>query len=460
MHISTVSKNNQPKPENSHKRIIEKRLAGLIGLSKKDTSLGFKIHSPSLLLSQNNDGSENYSFFCANPTNSQIFKDLEEFKKSSFTNVPTNSLTSEKSSHQAYSHTLSNIPFHSGWIGYLAYPKVESDRPSKNPQAEFNYYPWCICLSHIDGTLHLLGKPDQSAIAAFEYLSSLDDDITASQTDFRCTGFKPLWQKTDYQAAFNKVQDYLISGDCYQINLTQAFTSEYQGQVLDTLLPLYKSLNPSFGCYFKGENCELISVSPERFISIDHQGRIEAKPIKGTIKRSESTQEDLSLINDLKQSKKNQAENLMIVDLLRNDLSMSAKAGSVKVDKLFELETHPNVHHLVSTISANLDTHTSVKDAICHAFPGGSITGAPKKRAMEIIEELEAQPRSLYCGSFGYFSDTGNADFNILIRSLEFRDNTITCWGGGGITVESDCDEEYEESLTKIRRIMDTLENI
>ena len=113
----------------------------------------------------------------------------------------------------------------------------------------------------------------------------------------------------------------------------------------------------------------------------------------------------------------------------------------------------------MSTISAQLKTNLNPAQAIENVFPGGSITGAPKKRAMEIIEELEAQPRSLYCGSFGYYSDSGNADFNILIRSLEFRDNTITCWGGGGITIDSDCDEEYEESLTKVRRIMDVVEN-
>ena len=229
---------------------------------------------------------------------------------------------------------------------------------------------------------------------------------------------------------------------------------------METLAPLYSALNPSYSCYFEGRDCELVSVSPERFISIDANGRLEAKPIKGTIKRSTDPVQDQLYIDELKNSAKNQAENLMIVDLLRNDLSMSAQPNSVKVEKLFELETHPNVHHLVSTISAQLKSDLTPAEAIANAFPGGSITGAPKKRAMEIIDELEAQPRSLYCGSFGYYSDTGNVDFNILIRSVEFRNGEMTCWGGGGITVDSDCEEEYEESLTKVRKIMDVVEAI
>jgi para-aminobenzoate synthetase component 1 len=423
--------------------------------------------------SKNND--RRFSYFSANPSDKRLFychKALSTWQQSISFN-PAIKKDPE-------------IPFHSGWMGYFAYPEpalinspVDNAGAGKNLPAtaiaEFNHYPWSICFDHLENCFFLLGDPDQAARDAFEWLQSeylklseLNNAASINKTAasktaalFKASTFKPKWHKDDYQKAFFKVQDYLVAGDCYQVNLTHPFISaHYQGSAIDTLQPLFDALKPSFGCYFQGESCELVSMSPERFISIDNTGKLQAKPIKGTIKRSDDKSVDNALIKELTNSAKNQAENLMIVDLLRNDLSISATPGSVKVDKLFELESHPNVHHLVSTISAQLRPEISPAEAISHAFPGGSITGAPKKRAMEIINELEVQPRSLYCGSFGYFSDSGHTDFNILIRSLEFRNGSIICWGGGGITVDSDCDEEYEESLTKIRRIMDVVEGL
>ena len=460
------------------------------GTIDKDIESGIQYHH-----GKNED--RRFSFLSANPSkrlNFQCVADIQAWQQSLTVN-----------------NTESIIPFHSGWMGYFAYPSYPAqnhDKTNLNEKdheptslialttiAEFNYYPWSICFDHEQGCFHLLGEPDQDAKDAYAWLLNQQKQIENNQSNdsysapdslisselsftesplsepsiseppisesFIAEPFTAKWHKDDYCKAFTKVQNYLLAGDCYQVNLTHPFVSPvYKGAAIDTLLPLLNALKPSFGCYFKGEDCELVSMSPERFISINSSGKLEAKPIKGTIKRSDNAALDAKLIAELSNSAKNKAENLMIVDLLRNDLSMSAIPGSVKVDKLFELESHPNVHHLVSTISAQLRSDISPAAAISSAFPGGSITGAPKKRAMEIIAELEVQPRSLYCGSFGYFSDTGNTDFNILIRSLEFRDNTITCWGGGGITVDSDCDDEYEESLTKIRRIMDTVEKI
>jgi para-aminobenzoate synthetase component 1 len=420
------------------------------------------------LFEENND--RRFSFLCANPSQKLRFhniieiNDWKESLQSSLLQTDVND---------------SEIPFHSGWMGYFSYPKSQID---SEIIAEFNYYPWSICFDQVCEGFYLLGEPDQAAKDAYSWLLSrlsdsnesgdkLDQELDSAHINesdhntysepFKAEPFKARWRKDDYQEAFYKVQSYLLAGDCYQVNLTHPFVSaQYKGSAISTLQPLFDALKPSFGCYFQGEHCELVSMSPERFISINRAGKLEAKPIKGTIKRSHDSIRDDQLIAELSNSAKNKAENLMIVDLLRNDLSMSAIPGSVNVDKLFELESHPNVHHLVSTISAQLRPDISPADAISNAFPGGSITGAPKKRAMEIIEELEVQPRSLYCGSFGYFSDTGNTDFNILIRSLEFRNNSITCWGGGGITVDSDCNEEYEESLTKIQRIMDVVEGL
>ncbi|MEH6447259.1 MAG: aminodeoxychorismate synthase component I [Oleispira sp.] len=428
-----------------------------------------------------------FSFLCANPSQSKSFscgEEVDRWKQSFLTDTGSVSKPSLRSSANSALTNGREVPLHSGWVGYFSYPQAQSTQAGVI--AEFNYYPWSICFDHLNSCFYLLGEPDQAAIEAYEWLlaaqlnerasdstalspapalklelESESESASVTPSSFQAEPFIAKWSQQNYQQAFSKVQDYLIAGDCYQVNLTHPFISaNYTGSPLDTLQPLFQALKPSFGCYFEGEHCELVSMSPERFISINSSGKLEAKPIKGTIKRSDDPVLDKELIKELLNSSKNQAENLMIVDLLRNDLSMSAQPGSVQVDKLFELESHPNVHHLVSTISAQLKLGVTHAEAIGNAFPGGSITGAPKKRAMEIINELEVQPRSLYCGSFGYFSDTGNTDFNILIRSLEFRDNTITCWGGGGITVDSDCNEEYEESLTKIRRIMETIEKI
>ena len=429
----------------------------------------FQLDNISLLISQpNNDNKSNkddkrFSFLCANPTQQRLLTSQDEINiwadsLSELKEFPIKNSPLEPDNNPR--NEVSHIPFHSGWVGYFAYPAL------KHPMtAEFNYYPWAISLDHKTESFYLLGQPDDAANKAFDWLLKAQKDPSSINTteppSFNTALFAPKWNKADYRKAFLKVQNYLLAGDCYQINLTQPFIcSNYSGSATATLQPLFNSLKPSFGCYFKGQECELVSVSPERFISIDNKSKLEAKPIKGTIKRSDDSAHDNQLIEELTNSEKNRAENLMIVDLLRNDLSMSAIPGSVQVDKLFELESHPNVHHLVSTISAQLKPNISHAEAISNAFPGGSITGAPKKRAMEIIEELEVQPRSLYCGSFGYFSDSGHTDFNILIRSLEFRNNTITCWGGGGITIDSECDDEYEESITKIQRIMDVVESI
>jgi para-aminobenzoate synthetase component 1 len=427
---------------NYSRATVIKLFSLLCGLSNSSKS--------SLLISatqdKDTDPSNRFSFFCTNPSQSKVFhsqKEIRAWQAELKTDINTNA--------------KSEIPFHSGWMGYYSYPSAADN--SKSIIAEFNYYPWCICFDHLNSTLHLLGNITKEATGLFALLLGEEARSKNTATDFSCSSFTPAWSKQDYREGFNKVQDYLKAGDCYQINLTHPHQSSFQGQASSLLPPLFEQMQPNFGGYFQGQGVELISLSPERFISINAGGRLEAKPIKGTIKRSPDSKTDQLLIEELSNSPKNQAENLMIVDLLRNDLSISALPGSVKVEKLFELESHPNVHHLVSTISAQLKPEIKPSAAISQAFPGGSITGAPKIRAMEIIEELEVQPRSLYCGSLGYYSDSGHCDFNILIRNLEFRDNTITCWGGGGITVDSECDDEYEESITKIRRIMDVVEN-
>ena len=199
---------------------------------------------------------------------------------------------------------------------------------------------------------------------------------------------------------------------------------------------------------------QIASSSPERLLR--HDGTtVEARPIKGTRRRDPDPARDASLIADLTSSRKDRAENVMIVDLLRNDLSRVSKPGTVKVPVLCGLETYANVHHLVSVITSELKDGHGIGDLIGATFPGGSITGAPKIRAMEIIAEIEQAPRGVYCGTIGYIGFNGRTDLNIAIRTAQFADGVARVQGGGGITARSAPEAEYEESLTKIRRIME-----
>ncbi len=275
--------------------------------------------------------------------------------------------------------------------------------------------------------------------------------------------FQPIWSKQDYCSAFDRIQSYLYAGDCYQVNLTQPFVAEVSGRLLDTLDDLLTLTQPPYGGYMRVGGHELLSCSPELFLAFtgrDHSepNTVITRPIKGTFPRSENRLTDAANKTKLFDSEKDQSENLMIVDLLRNDLSRHAVVGSVKVPVLFEIESFAQVHHLVSEVRAQLAAGTSPLDVLIDALPGGSITGAPKKRAMEIIVELEARPRAAYCGSFGYLNHDGSGQFNILIRTLQKNHHELVAWAGGGITVASEVDAEYQECLDKIGAILDCID--
>jgi len=256
----------------------------------------------------------------------------------------------------------------------------------------------------------------------------------------------------DYAKKFNQVNEYLLAGDCYQINLAQRFSATYSGNEFDAYKILRKENNAPFSAFIRIENTAILSVSPERFLQLNNR-QVQSKPIKGTRPRNELPQLDTKAKQDLKSSAKDNAENLMIVDLLRNDISKVCEAGSVVVPKLFEIESFPAVHHLVSTIEGKLSPQFDATDLLRAAFPGGSITGAPKIRAMEIIEELEPHRRSLYCGSIAYISACGNLDSSITIRTLICENNKVHCWAGGGLVADSVLEEEYQETFDKINKI-------
>jgi para-aminobenzoate synthetase component 1 len=240
------------------------------------------------------------------------------------------------------------------------------------------------------------------------------------------------------------------------VNFTQRFSATYEGDPLGLYARLRQRQRAPFSAYLRTPHADILSFSPERLVRVEDR-KILTQPIKGTRGRHSDPTEDQRLADELRHSEKDQAENLMIVDLLRNDLGKSAITGSIKVDKLFELNTYENVHHLVSPISGELKPDISAMDLLRNCFPGGSITGAPKRRAMEIIGELEPVKRHVYCGAIGYYSYHGNLDTNLPIRTLVCDADQLYYWGGGGIVADSDASEEYAESLLKVNFITDII---
>lgn len=280
------------------------------------------------------------------------------------------------------------------------------------------------------------------------------------QNDFALTS---AWQsnmvRTDYLTKFAKVQAYLRAGDCYQINLAQRFSATYTGDEWAAYQRLRDTNKAPYSGFMRLAGGAILSHSPERFLQVDAQGNVETKPIKGTRPRSANPDRDQALAAELQTAAKDRAENVMIVDLLRNDLSRVCQPNSVQVPKLFAIESYPAVHHLVSTVVGQLPSPTQALDLLAACFPGGSITGAPKVRAMEIIDELEPHRRSFYCGSMGYFSQHGASDTNICIRTLVAANERLHCWAGGGLVVDSVGAQEYQETLDKVAKILPVLAN-
>lgn len=263
----------------------------------------------------------------------------------------------------------------------------------------------------------------------------------------------PVWSEADYRTAFEAVNGYICSGDFYQTNLTFPMVSRYRGEALGLYARL-RALQPVKygGVVNLGAGPVLISRSPELFFKVDDAGVISTRPMKGTVPRGKDAAEDEKLIEWLAADPKNRAENLMIVDLLRNDISRVSEIGSVHVPELFTVESYATVHQMVSEVRAKLLEGLSIGDLFAALFPCGSITGAPKIRAMEVIRELEPEPRDVYCGSMGWIAPSGAMSFNVCIRTLSlFEDGGVRLNVGGGVVYDSTAASEYEEALWKAR---------
>ncbi|KPH94247.1 aminodeoxychorismate synthase [Pseudoalteromonas porphyrae] len=354
------------------------------------------------------------------------------------------------------------LPFSGGWLGYFGYDfgRVIEQVPEQAindihmPQLSLGLYPDALIYDKQRNSWFYVAQPDTDRLAL--YLTPLND-VPTQQQAFKITrDWLSNMSRDQYGAKFSKIQAYLKSGDCYQINLAQRFEAQYQGSPWEAYCLLREANKAPFSSFINHPDGAILSISPERFIAIT-DGHIETKPIKGTLPRCLDEVTDVQQATRLQKSSKDRAENVMIVDLLRNDLGKVAKPGTVQVPSLFAIESFPAVHHLVSTVTAQLADDKTAVDQLHAAFPGGSITGAPKIRAMEIIEELEPHRRSIYCGSIGYLSACGNMDTSITIRTLVCHKQHIYCWAGGGIVADSHVDLEYQETYDKVNKILPLL---
>lgn len=376
----------------------------------------------------------------------------------------------------AVQESLEQVPFCGGALGYFGYDLGRSlerlpDAALKDialPDMSIGLYPWAIVQDHHNKQAWLV--VNKAIVAAYNFLEiehiclastqntrfhDLKQNLNNSSNSFKINSFESNLKVGDYGLAIQKIQRYIAAGDCYQVNFAQRFNASCQGDSFEAYLTLRDALPSPFSAYMELPEGAILSLSPERFIKLE-QNQAETKPIKGTIARGKTPEEDAANALRLESSLKDRAENLMIVDLLRNDLSKTCT--DIKVPELFSLQSFANVHHLVSTVTGTLKPNKTAVDLLASSFPGGSITGAPKIRAMEIIEELEPVRRSLYCGSLGYISACGNMDTSIAIRTLVRDKNNIHCWGGGGVVADSEPDKEYQETIAKVKVLLDTLE--
>lgn len=364
------------------------------------------------------------------------------------------------------------IPFIGGAVGYFGYDLCHfiEKLPRKAiddihiPDCFFGFYDGIYVFDHLSHTMHIVALGIYEAVDKIAAKMEADlcqitkqSPCVASYPTAKPEAFRTNMTKKEYVEAVSRIREYIRAGDIYQANFTQRFECTFKDDPTSFYAAL-RSNNPApFAAFIDAGECIVASSSPERFIRV-RNGIVETRPIKGTIPRGKTVQEDEENRAALLQSEKDRAELLMIVDLERNDLSRVAQKGSVKVQELFTVETYASVHHLVATVTAVLQPECDLIDCIRATFPGGSITGAPKIRAMEIIDELEPTQRNVYTGSLGYLGFDGTMDLNIVIRTVVIKDNKAYLQAGGGIVWDSDPELEYQESLIKAKALMDALQ--
>lgn len=403
---------------------------------------------------QSNDGLGEWSFFGAEP--------LETLESCS--------LGALRAAMQRYPSPAAaevEFPFIGGAVGYLAYdygrrlerlPELAVDDRGI-PDMHFGIYDGVAAYHHPSGKLYVIAHGFAEPAATI--IKRLSDWIQAPVEAAGPAMSRGEWEwnlsQPAFGAAVERVRDYIADGDVYQVNLSRRARCAFSGSGLELYAALRKGNPAPYAAYLSTGDFELISTSPEQFLR--KTGReLVTRPIKGTRPRSGDPAQDRLRAAELRASQKDRAELLMIVDLERNDLGRVAEFGSVRVEGLYQLEHYQSVMHQTAQVKATLAAGKDIYDALEALFPGGSITGAPKVRAMEIIEVLEPTRRGAYCGSVGYIGFNQDAEFNIAIRSLHLKAGRLDYQVGGGIVWDSQAESEYQETVDKARAICETLD--
>ncbi len=423
----------------------------------------------------NHDGLGKYSFIGFDPhlifkSKNDVINIIKDGQQQSFTGEPFDKLKEIFNQYQKSYNT--EIPFVGGFVGYLSYdlchhierlPRRAIDDVGI-PDSFFGLYDGVIIIDHKENKTFIasLGIKEDAHKVVGDIAKQIEKAEKVEIKNEEINRIMPVelksnFTKEEYIKTIDRVKEYIKEGDIYQANLTQRFQCTLEESPYQLYTKLRK-INPApFASFIDFGEGQIVSSSPERFIQIK-KGVIETRPIKGTRPRGKTLEEDLLNKNELINSEKDQAELLMIVDLERNDLGKVSKTGTVKVTELFHLEEYPTVYHLVSTIQGEIKEECDVIDCIKATFPGGSITGAPKIRAMEIIDELEPTQRNIYTGSIGYIGLNGEVDLNIVIRTIVCKGDKAYFQVGGGIVWDSDAMMEYEETFYKARALIRALE--
>lgn len=368
---------------------------------------------------------------------------------------------------------LGDIPFRGGLLGYISYDfgkeylssNAISTCGQQNaiddlqiPGIKMGLYQWALITDHQykTTTIYNFGLAETDWLARVETIKSSINQSRKLHSKSDIKEFSADQSFQQYASSFEKIKAYIDSGDCYQINYAQRFQTSYEGEIFSIYKKLALANNSPFSSFMRFEDFQILSLSPERFIAVNNK-QVITQPIKGTLPRKFDPLEDRQQAENLVKSIKDRAENLMIVDLLRNDLSRTAATSSVEVTELFGHYRFESVHHLISTIESRLAPQFDVFDLLQTTLPGGSITGAPKIRAMQIIDELEPVKRGIYCGIIAYIDFRGKMDSNICIRTLVAKNNKLYCWAGGGLVSDSNLESEYQETYDKLNKILPVL---
>lgn len=446
-------------------------------------------YSEAMVFSTALDGYNNIVFFNSTRHDKELarysFIAIDPFAQFNYSHDDIDPHIFDKLADKMRPFVLPNIPelppFQGGIAGYMSYDLVRDLEVLPNqavadvayPKWVLGFYDLVLSIDHVQQQawvvssgfpkMDLFKRQDRARLRLQWFLSEIKSAVVADVSNIGIDNacITSNFTKSEYLSAVSKIINYIVEGDVFEVNLAQRFACALPQGL--TPFQLYRRIcerNPApFAAYIRFDDLAIVSSSPERFIKVQ-EGVVETRPIKGTIKRSNDKDEDILLAQQLVASEKNSAENAMIVDLMRNDLSRVCLPHSVRVPQFCQLESYQNVHHLVSIITGTLRPNCTRIDLLKATIAGGSITGAPKIRAMEIIDELEPTRRGPYCGHALYLGFNGAMDSSILIRTYVISDDKVTFQGGGAVVLDSDPLQEYEETFVKVRTLMDALEMV